>query len=346
MPGKVCIYCSPDQPTRVSFTKDHVVPKAFGKFKNNPVLQWTVCKECNQFFGDNLEGLLARGSLNSILRLNYGIRTAGAVTEIGKYKDRVRFCLSTKDEYDGLMLELLDYDTVENEFVVGRIPQVGFPRLDGSGYVYIAERDLDRPEKPLPPGIDASGPNTKLIYDSEGTKQRILRILARRSIREPKITEEGLRLKDEQIVIVVAKSTIDNVILRSIAKIAFNYLAWIAGTDFVARSDFNPIRSYIRYGIAPGYRIISVSQDAILANDGPTQRQTAGHLVTVGWSSDQRDIVGQVSLFNYVAYDITLSRNYSGLWRSDIRRGHHFNIDTREVEALAVIPRFLVGALI
>jgi hypothetical protein len=175
-------------------------------------------------------------------------------------KDRIRFSLSTKDEHNGLMLELLEYDTVDNQFVVGLVPQVGFPRLDGSGHVYVAESDLADPQKPLPPGIDARGPNILLVYDSEVTKQRIIQMLASRDVRNPAITEQGLPLKDGQTVIAAVKSTIDSMILRSIAKIGFNYLAWTAGIDFVVKLDFNPIRSYIRYGTDPGYRIASVSQ--------------------------------------------------------------------------------------
>jgi len=335
MSKKLCIYCSPDQSIQVPFTREHIIPQAFGKFKKNLVLNEGVCCECNKFFGDNLELFLGRGSLESLLRLNYKIKPPEDISKI--HKDRLRVALSAEDEHDGLILE---YQFVDDDIVVVLIPQVGFPRLNGSGWVYIAESDLADLTKPLATGIDARGPDILLIFDSEETKQRLIQILAGRNIKNPEISEKKLPFESGQRVEAVAKSTIDSVILRCIAKISFNYLAKIASIDFVVKQDFNPVRSYIRYGTESGYQVVKISRTPILANDGPrSQRQTNGHLITAGWSPDNRDIVGLVSLFNQVTYQITLSKNFSGIWRADIRRGHHFNIETREVEPLNVVSR-------
>ena len=313
------------------------MPEAFGKFQNNLVLNEGVCCECNQFFGDYLELWFGRGSVESILRLNYGIKP---LEDIGKlHKDRVRVSLITEDDYNGLILE---YQNVDNELVVTLIPQVGFPRRDRPGLVFIAESELTDLSRPLPDEIDATGPNILLIFDSEQVMQRLVHILASRNIRDPEISVEKLPLISGQRVNAVVKSTVDNVILRCIAKIAFNYLARIAGIDFVVKKDFDPIRSYIRYGTNPSYRIVQISRQPILAYDNPAKRQTNGHLITMGWSPDSRNIVGQVSLFNQVTYCVTLSMNFSGLWRADIRRGHHFDLNTRKVEPLSVISRNLL----
>jgi len=141
----------------------------------------------------------------------------------------------------------------------------------------------------------------------------------------------------------IVNGTMDSIILRCIAKISFNYLAKIAGIDFVVKKDFDPIRSYIRYEIDPGHRIVTVSTNSILAYDGPKQYQIDGHLISLGWSPDNRQIVGQVSLFNQGKYRIILSKNFSELWRADIRRGYHFNIENREVELVIVVSRALYG---
>jgi len=50
-----CVYCVEDKPLS-SFTKvEHVMPQSFGLFTNNLTLVNTVCDDCNQYFGDNLE---------------------------------------------------------------------------------------------------------------------------------------------------------------------------------------------------------------------------------------------------------------------------------------------------
>jgi HNH endonuclease len=53
--GMECIYCTAIRP--LDFPKEHVVPKAFGRFRNSLTLD-CVCDECNTFFGRELEVFL------------------------------------------------------------------------------------------------------------------------------------------------------------------------------------------------------------------------------------------------------------------------------------------------
>jgi len=178
--------------------------------------------------------------------------------------------------------------------------------------------------------------NTKqtiLIYDSQETKRRLIQTLSRLGVDFQE--EEGGFLSRENVRDgwVVVGTRIDEAILRCMAKIAFNYLAKTAGDDFVRKSDFDPIRSFIRHGTRPKYDFFKISNYPILAYDSLTYRQTNGHLLTVNWSRDRRDIVSQVSLFNHRVYHFRLARGFSGLWRN-IRSGHHFSIERRKIEPL------------
>ena len=46
-----CIYCTQSQ---CKYTREHVIPEAFGVFKNNFVLHDLVCEKCNSYFGETI----------------------------------------------------------------------------------------------------------------------------------------------------------------------------------------------------------------------------------------------------------------------------------------------------
>jgi hypothetical protein len=92
MSKEVCIYCSLDHPIQVPFNREHIIPEAFGKFRKNLVLNKGVCWGCNKYFADNLELFFGRGSIESILRLNYKVKPAEDVSKL--CKDRIRLSLN------------------------------------------------------------------------------------------------------------------------------------------------------------------------------------------------------------------------------------------------------------
>lgn len=69
-----CIYCLRELP-KSKFNREHVIPEAFGKFKDNFVLHNTVCEDCNQHFGDNLDLILGRGSFEALQRIEEEIKS-------------------------------------------------------------------------------------------------------------------------------------------------------------------------------------------------------------------------------------------------------------------------------
>jgi hypothetical protein len=125
----------------------------------------------------------------------------------------------------------------------------------------------------------------------------------------------------------------DAIILRCVAKISFNYMTYVTSADFAIGHDFHGIRAFIREGRRPGYPLVVHRARPILADDTPSVRQTNGHLVTTNWTRDSRHIVGQLSLFNGPTYSVSLARNFSGLWLP-LRSGHHFNLETRQINKL------------
>lgn len=131
-----------------------------------------------------------------------------------------------------------------------------------------------------------------------------------------------------QSLLAETQATINHTIFRATAKIAFNYLAYWEGGEFVRQLSFDWIRNFVRYGVQAPYPLVKVSQPSILADEGIRRR--VGHSVTLAWGTDRVSIVAQVSLLNLFTYSICLARNYEG-GRRRVVRGHFFNTYNGEI---------------
>ena len=63
---------------------------------------------------------------------------------------------------------------------------------------------------------------------------------------------------------------------------------------------------------------------------------TQGHLINVDWRKDA--IVSKISPFNSYTYAVLLCSNYTGIW-FPIKSGHHFDLETKEVNKLMAISK-------
>jgi len=80
----VCIYCVLDKPSSAFSKTEHVLPEAFGRFRNNLTLNDTVCDDCNQFFGNTIDLYLARDTPDGFRRLVLGYRPPEEFKSLGK----------------------------------------------------------------------------------------------------------------------------------------------------------------------------------------------------------------------------------------------------------------------
>ena len=70
-----CIYCLQARPVSAFRHREHVMSRCFGTFRpDNLILREVVCDECNQYFGENIELILGRDSIEGILRYRHGIK--------------------------------------------------------------------------------------------------------------------------------------------------------------------------------------------------------------------------------------------------------------------------------
>jgi hypothetical protein len=324
-----CIYCNSNFPIDKCST-EHVVPQAFGRFEHNFTLTDCVCHDCNQYFGNNLEVIVARfGSLEAIHRLDKGI----APTDRSSFlcSDRVIFSLAHWGEWTGFIVELQDH---EGQLVVTPVPQVRFRTRDRQDWIFIPEWYLKDLSNPLPAEVDTE---TAVPISAEVKESSLIETLSARNIKFPEGNARSLPISEGSRVKVDSITALDGPVKRLMAKIAFNYLAFKCKANFVLNRYFDPVRKYVRYGEEPGFEMISVTREPILADDSVTQRQTSGHLLTLNWPSNAPDIIGQMSLFNHLRYDILLARNPELVWR-DINIGHHFDIENRQIKQIRHKP--------
>jgi hypothetical protein len=310
------------------FTREHVLSRAFGTFANAPVLHNSVCRECNQFFGDELETRVARGAFEGMLRYQRGTRVPNTGGLNLRY---VEFTIPEGSDWSGVRLKLAWRD---GRLVVDLITQVAFFDKAKSRWVHLTDREIEAGVLSQTPTLETKA--VRLYARSLEDRDAILKLLEKNGITLVKLDDMNLPagMFDGGDISVEVTFTINKGIRRCMAKYSFNFLAFVCGAAFVLDRSFDVIRRFIRYGDTPEYPVVVERFQPILRDDSRTRRQTSGHLLTVSWAASGVDLVGQISLFNSVTYSVSLARQYSGiLWRP-IRSGLHFNIRKKTVQPL------------
>jgi HNH endonuclease len=326
-----CIYCQEERP-KESFTKaEHVLPQSFGKFRQNMTLRNVVCDRCNQYFGDHLETYLGRDTFEGQLRFKHGVKNADEFKSVGPESRMV--LKSTEGDFAGCYM-YREYSQEGGGIVVKPLPQVGFMLAPGNTYEYFL---LDK----IP---------SKAELDSKGFQAKHARSIVSLAV-DPDELAARLREKDipfrlggplepsqrPDTVLCELEGTIDHIVLRAISKIAFNYLARWEGSDFVQHRAFDKARRYIRWGHAPGYKLIQLDEKAVLADEPIEGTRRLGHLVTVNWAHDGISVLAQVSLFNWITYLVLLAPDFTGP-PPELTRGHFFDVSNSAILELGARP--------
>ena len=88
-PTAMCIYCLQAKSAAAFRDREHVMPHCFGSFRQNLILRKVVCDECNHYFGDDIELIMGRDSIEGILRYRYGIKPNKAPKSHERLKFRI-----------------------------------------------------------------------------------------------------------------------------------------------------------------------------------------------------------------------------------------------------------------
>jgi hypothetical protein len=324
-----CVYCR--TAAVEPFPKEHVMPRAFGGFRDNLTLN-CVCGDCNSSFNRELEVFLTRDSVEALLRIRYGLKTKSDPRPVGASRLIIRV-ISPGDWYGA---RILAKRAAESSEIIGEpLPQVGFRKFGETERKWFLEHELDNAPGWQRYRTDAE---THIVGKPEAAVQKLVEKLRKMGIvfkkREQPQTHETL-------VQVYADSILDDIIFRGTAKIAFNFLAHCKGPDFALRIDFDEVREYIRFGAKPEQPLVIASRTQVLTTDDAFYRQTDGHLLVLDWDERKKGILYLLSLFNHLTYHVVLCGDYSGIWHP-LAAGRHFDLASRTISEIHGIERALI----
>lgn len=336
-----CIYCLRVDPS-CRFSREHVLPLAFGRFRSALVLPSEVCADCNQYFGNTIDRLLGRDSAEAVLRVRNGVGDSTKVARM--FRDRVTVRLPPDGtQWGGILLK---FDpTTEASAVPGVnvvVPQVGFESSRAGQWEYFTDRDLpatDVLDKRFETG-EYTG-SILVLSDSTESYDRIATMLDRLPGKRHVTGETvGLPIFQSQSLRVEVNTRFDAVLARALAKIGLNYAAKTRGGAFALRPEFDPIRSFVRSGTGHHSDFVTMR--------GPTDgtiRETGGprgHQLGLDLSSDGTRILALVSPFtSQYSYVITLTSAYKAAVWTEVRASHFYSLADRSVHQ-RVFSRFLI----
>jgi len=332
-----CIYCLKDKTLDQFKKREHVIPQCFGKFTpDNIILRKIVCDTCNEHFGNKIELFWGRDSFEAIERLRHGIKPKDKLRKRRRIESRI-----AEGRFKGaIVYERLNGNS--GKVIVERPVQAGFYNRKSQEYKYFESGKIPDAKELIDAGFEIKGRTVYLIADSDEIKHL-----------ESELIDKGIRLRKNSelietsspgdIVKVQSDITIDRVIMRGICKIAFNYLANVAGSHFLFSDCFDGIRRFILCDEGDSLDYIAVNQPPILHDDQVFSKfnikVTQGHLIILTWSNNK--LICRLSLFNVHTYLVTLCNHYSGIW-VPIKSGHHFDIKKKEVTKLLAVNKSLL----
>src|SRR6266516_6924351 len=328
MSNSPCIYCRRILP-QSEFNTEHVIPQLLGSFENNFTLN-CVCRECNSLFSRDLEWPLGRDSGEALLRLRYGVKPIAEAGQVGQR--RLVGKANVPGPWFGAYVRVVP-DESQRKTRAEILAQVIFKLGGESAWTWIREDALDSVlgEYVGVKGVEIKivGPSDESMTELSGRLDRAgISIQNQQTLEQPMADERGeveLHFDYEM----------DQSIQRAMAKIAFNYLAYLQGARFALRADFDELRRYIQWGDHPGWQPVVPTFQKVLTDENRNWRQTYGHLITLDWNLRNAPLV-RFSPFNEITYIVRTCETYSGLWFDGLRSGHLFDIETRSISRLGV----------
>lgn len=270
------------------------------------------------------------------MRYRYGIKPRQSPQ---KHK-RLKFKIA-EGELKG-MIVLPQYSGLPGESDIEPVLQVGFFNKDKQQYDYFEPEDILTKDELINKGYELKEKRIPLIAKNDKEINVLLKILKEKGIE----TKPGEDIKwpeavqKRNLVLIEGSIRIDRAIYRGFAKIAFNYLAYVAGKDFALLDDFDGIRNFIRYDMGDSNDYFGVNEPPILYHERIFNiKETSGHIIIIGWHD--MNIISKVSIFNISTYQVKLCNNFNGVWRP-LKSGHHFDVNSKEVDKLVAISRQLV----
>jgi len=329
-----CIYDNASQSN--PFDQEHVLPQAFGLFSPDIAIP-DVCGPCNRYFGRELDWFLNRDSGEAVLRsrLQPGLASAAGTLK----SSRIKMTVNAPGPWQGARVYVKP-DPSTGRLETELIPQVAFRKKGQQKWLWFTVKQLVH-ASPESLAQYRTQSEIQIVGPSMESCDHLRRRLSELAIpfQDGGQLQSPITTNDE--IDVQVEYTIDKTIFRAIAKIAFNYLAYVHGAALALRSDFDPVREYVRHGTEPSWRPVIPGKSRILAGETAGIRCSNGHLLALEGDAIRGKIIARVALFNDITYTLQLCEHFSGIWR-DFRSGHHFDVDTNGVTQLRSVSASLM----
>lgn len=299
---------------------------AFGTFEDNPVLD-CVCANCNHRFSRELEIPFARESGEGFARVSFGLRPN--VFETSK---NCVLTVQLPTTWEGARVHT-HHNPGGGRPLFEVLPQVAFKQ--GNSWEWIIEDEIS-PERVA---AYLSGlADVRVAYNSGDECERIIDKLRAVGISVGEVSHYDINSLSNERLRVVRQYELSHRQARCIAKIAFNYLAWNFGAKFVLNECFDEVRAYILRGDLCGQTFISLANKSILLREQLGGKAINGHILVVDWDSHSSEVIGYVTFFNLLHYNVELSRRYVGCW-FPLSTGHHFDLATRKISKVSHVTQ-------
>lgn len=319
-----CVYCKNKIIQGQNYSEEHIFPESFSCPRE--LIIDCVCRDCNNRLGGTIDRYLAFDSFEGDKR--WRVQTKKYKKDLNHYKRLERIVPYEKQfgDYQGVNVAI-DLADPGNYTIPS---QIGFQDQRGM-YRFKTLEELKNVdiEKQLE-GLFRK--KFKLFYPNREKRQELLDFIVQHKIVKPsfKIESEqfGLPLENGKLPIQMS-AIINSEILRSIAKISFNYLAKVKGWDYLIKSQFDDIRTYIKDGKnLKKINFVIPNVPHILYKETKIIKFLDGFIIVVELTNSYW--TSKVSLFNDLTYQVNLSRDSGLIWHP-FRSGIAYDYKNKKV---------------
>jgi hypothetical protein len=307
---RTCIYCRKSA-DRSLFNKEHVVHKSMTSgIQNNLTLepeehQFCVCSECNSAFGDTIDLSFGRDSVWSLLRFKHGSKPLSALKNLRYDRTKYRRPSNANGVPGG---ELIAVDDGQKDFLMRQPPQLRlFNKVESEFEFFSSAKfpELVRNSEKYDisqAGLHVSPKLSQL--ELEAFQAKACDILKKMGAKT--VTLGSSHITADSLEEPVVQFTMDDITMRPIAKIAFNYLAFVLNDsqpEWILSHELDSVRQYIRSGKpTDNFRVVRQT------NEG-AQQSKPEHLVALNCVKVEgvQQLIAYVSLFNSVPFEVKLA---------------------------------------
>jgi len=323
----LCIYCK-NEINVANASVEHVFPSAFG-CPDDWVLD-CVCRNCNNEFGSTIERYLAGDSIEGLWRLQkIGSRSKKPIRQT-----RIKIHIPDEERYGefrGIIL-YADFAQMDSLYLPPQILTFG---IAGERKFTLIEKMTDEEIKNVDGRFEFFAHNEKEYNQIAERLKQLGKKLEEGKINQLPATAINKNGKLE----VEIEGVMDSVIFRTIAKIAFNYLAKAKGADYALDQSFDSIRDYIKTGNKPNFKIVRIEKGHVLAEETKNKYFLEGHIFTIQTRGD--DIISKIALTNAFNFYYVVYLGKIGLIWHDIKSGHAYSLKEDKMIPL-FSPTFLI----